>query len=222
MQTEISRVPRPRTAARASYDRLSRWYDWVSAPFERAARERGLELLDVQPGEVALELGFGTGWGLLGLANAVGQTGRVFGIDQSQGMLRETRKRIGQRGLDQSVAPMLGDCVALPIQRETFDALFMSFTLELFDTPDIRRVLLECQRVMRTTGRLCVVSLSKSPAPRAPERLYEFLHAAFPTTIDCRPIHVSASLVNAGFKVVTEQSGKLWGLPVAIALAILD
>ncbi len=217
MQQEISRVHRTSSEARANYDRLSRWYDWVSAPFERAARERGLALLEARPGEHVLEVGFGTGWALLAIANAVGASGRVFGIDSSSGMMEVSRKRIKQ--LDVQAELVLGDALALPIVSARFDALFMCFTLELFDTPDIPRALRECRRVLHQESRICIVSLSKSLQPGLMERLYEWLHAAFPISFDCRPIHVSESVSQNGFRITAQQGGSLWGLPVSIVIA---
>ena len=37
---------RPRREARATYDRLSRWYDLLAGPWERPFREAGLQKLD--------------------------------------------------------------------------------------------------------------------------------------------------------------------------------
>ncbi|MFQ5942482.1 MAG: class I SAM-dependent methyltransferase [Anaerolineales bacterium] len=219
MESEVSRVLRPRSEARANYDRLSRWYDWVSAPFERAAREQGLELLDARPGEAVLEIGFGTGWALLSLADAVGPEGVVHGIDPSSGMLKISHRRIRSHANAQIIGLSLGDAVWLPFGADCFDAAFMCFTLELFDTPEIPRVMRECERVLRVGGRICVVSLSKSQNPAAVERVYERLHAAFPVAFDCRPIPVAPSVSAGGFELAADQAGSLWGLPVAIALA---
>ncbi len=219
MEPEISRVLRPRSEARASYDRLSRWYDLVSAPFERAARERGLKLLDAQPGEAILEIGFGTGWALLALADSVGPNGLVCGVDPAPGMLNVSLRRVRHHAHSHRIELLPGDAVELPFRAGCFDAVFMSFTLELFDTPDIRRVIHECERVLHPAGRICVVSLSKTLAPGILERLYERLHASFPITFDCRPIHVDASLMSGGFELATTRTANLWGLPVVIALA---
>lgn len=218
--TGVSRVLRSRSEARANYDRLSRWYDWVSAPFERTAREQGLKLLDAQPGEAVLEVGFGTGWGLLALADAVGSSGMVCGVDPSSGMLKVSRKRVRHHVHSQRIRLLRGDGVALPFQGHRFNAVFMSFTLELFDTPEILSVIRECKRVLHTQGRICVVSLAKSRNAGVLERFYEGLHAAFPITFDCRPIRVGPSMMSGGFQVTSERTGNLWGLPVAIVLAI--
>lgn len=217
MQKEISRVHRSNLEARASYDRLSRWYDWVSAPFERAARERGLALLDARPGEQVLEVGFGTGWALLSLADAVGPLGLVCGIDQSSAMAEISRRRL--KTSNRQAGLVLGDALALPLASARFDALFMCFTLELFDTPLISEVLKQCRRALHPEGRICVVSMSKSARPAMTERMYEWFHASFPSTFDCRPIYAKESLSQSGFAVSIRQAGSLWGLPVSIVLA---
>jgi demethylmenaquinone methyltransferase/2-methoxy-6-polyprenyl-1,4-benzoquinol methylase len=112
-----------------------------------------------------------------------------------------------------------GDGVALPFRASRFDAVFMSFTLELFDTPEILSVMHECMRVLQTQGRICVVSLAKSRNAGVLERFYERLHVAFPITFDCRPIRVGPSMMSGGFQVASERTSNLWGLPVAIVLA---
>ncbi len=91
---EISRVRRSKAAARASYDRMSGWYDWMAGSSEKGFTEQGLELLCVQPGEHVLEIGCGTGQSLLALSHAAGAIGRVYGLDLSSGMLHQSAKRL--------------------------------------------------------------------------------------------------------------------------------
>src|SRR5512137_1635917 len=93
MSETIERVPRTEQEAAASYTRLSKWYDRLGGSEEPHIAE-GLRLLDVQPGERVLEVGFGTGRSLIALARAVGSTGQVVGIDLAEGMIAMAREQL--------------------------------------------------------------------------------------------------------------------------------
>ena len=87
-----------------------------------------------------LEIGFGTGHCLVALAEGVGPHGRVVGLDISDGMLSIARQRLQQEGLSERVSLHLGDAADLDfIEAGSLDGIFMSFTLELFDNPEIPR-----------------------------------------------------------------------------------
>src|SRR5512141_1612611 len=103
MDSSIKRVNRSKEAARASYNRLSRWYDLVAGSTEKKYRDWGLEKLSAQPGEKILEIGFGTGHCLVALAKAVGPAGHVTGLDISDGMLAVAQERLQQEGLAERV-----------------------------------------------------------------------------------------------------------------------
>jgi ubiquinone/menaquinone biosynthesis C-methylase UbiE len=217
--TQISRVPRTKQEAKATYDRLSRWYDLVEGWSEKPFIAEGLQRLRAQRGEVVLEIGFGTGHGLEALAQAVGDVGRVYGQDLSEGMLSVAQSRIEKADLADRVELRLGDAVQLPFESGFFDAVFMSFVLELFDTPEIPLVLGECRRVLHVGGRIGIVSLSKEGDDGIPVRLYEWVHEQWPKLADCRPIYVRQSLEEAGFQVVDALERSMWGLPVEIVVA---
>ena len=205
-------VRRSRAAARLAYDRGSRW-NRVEEPFERRAQAVGLELLRVQPGERVLELGCGAGGALVVLARAVGSAGRVVGLDLSPGMIVLAAARLRRAGLAKRAELVVADATSIPWPDVSFDALFMAFTLELFDTPEIPLVLAECRRVLRPGGRIGVVSLSRAAPVRWPTRLYERLHDRFPATLDCRPIHPRLALEAAGFEQARARAGPAVGSP---------
>lgn len=214
------RVLRTHEQAAASYDRLSRWFDLFEEPFERATRRRGLRLLHPGPGETVLEIGFGTGHDLVALARAVGPMGRVLGIDLSEGMRRVTERRLRDAGVADRIELTTGDAVAMPYRDASVDAIFIGFTLELFDTPEIPVVLAECRRVLRPGGRLCVVALACRDEPSMLTRLYERGHDLLPQLIDCRPIPVKAALQESGFDIREVAAGSLWGLGVDCVCAV--
>jgi demethylmenaquinone methyltransferase/2-methoxy-6-polyprenyl-1,4-benzoquinol methylase len=216
---ELLPVTRSRAEARLAYDRASRWSRFEE-PFERRAQAVGLDLLRVQPGERVLELGCGAGGALIALARAVGPAGRVVGIDLSPGMIRQAAARLPRARLSERAELLVGDAGSIPFTDASFDAVFMSFTLELFDTPEIPLVLAECRRVVRPGGRIGVVSLSRADPVRWPTRLYEWLHDRFPATLDCRPIHARLALEAAGFVQARSRTIPLWGLRAEAVVAV--
>ena len=219
MTNEISRVTRSKQEARASYNRMSRWYDILSGRFESKYREAGLRKLGAAEGEVVLEIGFGTGHCILALAQAVGDKRKVYGIDISEGMCNISLSRMEKSGLSERVELHCGDATKLPFKADCFDAVFMSFALELFDTSEIPIVLDECRRVLRSDGRICVVAMSKKAKDGMMVKLYEWFHRRFPSFVDCRPIYVRDALEQAGFRVQDVSRMSMWGLPVEIVLA---
>lgn len=96
----------------------------------------------------------------------------------------------------------------------------MSFTLELFDTPEIPKVLDEIKRVIKPNGRIVVVSMSKENGEPKLLKLYEWVHKKFPKYIDCRPIYVERSIKEAGFEIKYKEKIKFFGLPGEIVIGI--
>ena len=203
-------------ATRRNYDRLSRWYDLFTSS-ERRFTEIGLQRLDIRAGESVLEIGFGTGHALVELAGLVGETGQVYGIDISERMLQVAQRHIHRAGLAERVELRLGDAAHLPFEDSTFDALFISFTLELFGTSEIPLMLGECQRVLRQGGRIGLVAMAEGSGLAV--RLYKWGHRHWPSLLDCRPIQASMLVTESGFQDVEMTVESTWGLPVQIVTA---
>ncbi len=132
-----SQATSTRADVKANYDKLSGWYDIFAGNAEQKYKEVGLRKLKVKSGEQVLEIGFGTGQCLLPLAQAVGHAGKVYGVDLSEGMAGVAKTKVAKAGLSQRVDLVCADAVALPYPENSMHAIFMSFTLELFDTPEI-------------------------------------------------------------------------------------
>src|SRR5262249_29443836 len=152
---------------------------------------------------------------LVALARAVGAAGKVYGIDLSDEMLKIAHENLEKEGLADLVELICEDAENLPYAAETLDAIFMSFTLELFDTPGIPKVLAECKRVLRRGGRIVVVGVSKEGEGGAILQFFEWTHKHFPNLMDCRPIFVRKSLEAARFRIESVENRTMW-VPVEI------
>jgi demethylmenaquinone methyltransferase/2-methoxy-6-polyprenyl-1,4-benzoquinol methylase len=227
MKSAMSQRPRPdplrvfqtKDQTRAFYNKISRVYDLLSDRSEAPMRKAGLDLLKTRPGEKVLEIGFGTGHSLVTLAQAVGAKGKVFGLDLSDQMVKLAKASLAKAGLLERAQLRCGDAVRLPYHDRSIDAVFMSFTLELFDTPEIPKVLRECKRVLRPGGRIVVVGMSKDARNDPLVSAFEWTHKHFPNFLDCRPIYVREALTQAGFRIQKVLNKHMW-IPVEIVLGI--
>jgi len=211
----VLRVLQSREETKAYYNKIARFYDFLSEHSERAMREAGLKMLAAVPGEHVLEIGFGTGHILVELAKATGPDGKVYGLDISENMLALAGELAEREQVADRIAIACGDAEALPYAPGSIDGIFMCFTLELFDTPEIPRVLSECRRVLRPGGRLVVVGVSKEGKQGVVIRAFEWTHRHLPNLMDCRPIYIRRALEAAGFAIEEQQVGSMW-VPVEI------
>ncbi len=214
---QIAPVERSKETARHTYDKLSSWYDLLAESSERRFRTLGINLLAPSEGESILEIGVGTGRALAPIASRLGDEGRLYGIDISSGMLAVAQRRAVRAKVDRRVQLVQGDATALPYQDGSMDAVFLSFTLELFDTPEIPVVLSECRRVLRAHGRLCVISLAKEESTAT--RVYEWVHHVLPAMVDCRPIYTGDALEAAGFGITATRRAHDFGIGIDVILA---
>ena len=84
-------------------------------------------------------------------------------------------------------------------------------------TPELPRVLVACRRVLRPTGRIAAVGVSKDNPSDPTVIVFEWTHRHFPNLLDCRPIHVRQSLQDAGFTIEEALVKRMW-VPVEIVL----
>ena len=90
------------------------------------------------------------------------------------------RARLARAGFFERAELTCGDATRFPYLDGVMDGVFMSFTLELFDTREMPVLLSECRPVLRAGGRIVVVGMSKDGEAGLALRLYEWAHQQFP------------------------------------------
>ncbi|HVL94473.1 MAG TPA: class I SAM-dependent methyltransferase [Solirubrobacteraceae bacterium] len=147
----------------------------VEAPHPLITRARLREALGPRPGERVLEVGPGTGYYTLDVADWIGPGGRLDIFDLQQEMLDHTMRRARERGLG-NLVPRQGDARSLPYDDGTFDAAYL--TTVLGEIPDQDAALRELARVLKPGGRLVVGELFGDPHWVSPGRLRSRAEAA--------------------------------------------
>lgn len=133
---------------------------WVEAPHPIVTRERLRSVLRPELGERILEIGPGTGYYTLDMAEWVGPEGTIEIFDLQREFLDHTLGRARERGLTHLVATK-GDATDLPYEDESMDAVVL--TAVLGEIPDPVAALREIRRVLKPSGRLVVGELFGDP-----------------------------------------------------------
>lgn len=113
-----------------------------------------------QPGDTCLDLCCGSGDLALLLADRVGTTGQVKGVDFAPAQLAIAHQRTRPH---QPVTWIEGDALNIPFPENTFDAATMGYGLR--NVPDIPRCLQELQRVLKPRAQAAILDLHRPTNP---------------------------------------------------------
>jgi ubiquinone/menaquinone biosynthesis C-methylase UbiE len=133
---------------------------WVEAPHPFITRERLREVLEPAPGERLLEVGPGTGYYALPVAEWLSPDGCLDVLDVQQEMLDHTLRRAAEHGIE-NIAPAHADARELPYPDGSFDGAYLVTVLG--EIPDQDAALRELRRVVKPGGRIVVGELFGDP-----------------------------------------------------------
>lgn len=120
-------------------------------------KQHSYELLDLEPGASVLEVGCGPATDTLALAELVGSTGRVVGVDLDPEMVDEANQRVEVANLAGRVTHQKAEATDLPFEDNSFDGVRSE---RLFQhTPGPAAALGEMARVVRPGGRIVVFDM---------------------------------------------------------------
>lgn len=137
---------------------IDRWWRHVAVKMVRRVNPRRI-----------LDIATGTGDFAIGLYKNI-KPDAVVGIDLSQGMLDVARKKIEKHGLNDAITVQQGDCLALPFEDSSFDAVTVAFGVRNFE--HLLQGYQQMHRVLAPDGMLCVIELS-TPRNRVVRWFYD-------------------------------------------------
>jgi ubiquinone/menaquinone biosynthesis C-methylase UbiE len=155
---------------------LGRLIGYIMSAETATANEEALTLLDLQPSDRLLEVGFGHGRTIERAATALA-TGFIAGIDLSEEMVRMAERRCRRLIRHGKVALKVGNSDHLPFPDQYFDKALSVHTVYFWADPEAH--LLEIRRVLADGGRLVLGFHSREDKMAAdfPASVYTFYTA---------------------------------------------
>jgi demethylmenaquinone methyltransferase/2-methoxy-6-polyprenyl-1,4-benzoquinol methylase len=146
------------------FDTIAPAYDFMNRAMtfgiDKWWRRRAVRVVQrTKPGDI-VDLATGTGDLAISLARHI-PAARIKGIDLSAGMVEIGREKVRNAGLDSRVTLSVGDCLDLPLDDASADAITIAYGVRNFAHLD--KGYSEMLRVLRPGGMLCVIELSTPP-----------------------------------------------------------
>jgi ubiquinone/menaquinone biosynthesis C-methylase UbiE len=198
------------------YDKLSGVYDIWGRMTESRARDRAIELAQIEDGQNILEVAVGTGLAFYEIVKR-NPHGHNVGIDLSAGMLEKAKDRMKNlAGANFSLA--IGTAFKLPAQAESVDLLVNNYMFDLITYADMDRVLAEFRRVLKAAGKLILVNMTNGETLGS--KLYDFVYRLSPKTMGgCRGVRLADRVKQHGFAVEVREYHQQMLFPSEVILA---
>lgn len=140
-------------------------------------RKDVMSRMNVLEGSKALDVCCGTGDWSFSLAEAVGESGEVIGLDFSQNMLSVAKKR-NEEASYKNVSFIHGNAMELPFEDNSFDYVTIGFGLR--NVPDYMQVLREMYRVVKPGGKVVCLETSHPTLPVYKQLYYFYFRYIMP------------------------------------------
>lgn len=149
------------------FDRIAPKYDLLnhtlSAGIDKIWRRRVVKIARHHHPKRILDMATGTGDLAIALARRITDA-EVVGIDPSEGMLAEARRKIQRAGLEERIRLMTASAEELKgVADNSFDVVTVAFGVRNFEQMELG--LKELQRVLRPGGMLIVLEFSNPTLP---------------------------------------------------------
>lgn len=164
----LKHIKRPETEERvqAFFSSVAGLYDIANSVISLGThyrwKRKAVQEANPQPGDKCLDICTGTNDVAIMLANEIGPTGHVTGVDWSTDMIAVGDIKIAKQGLANRITNVVGDAEALPFSDNEFNRATVAVASRHLRIP---KHLSEMYRVLKPGGRAVVLDFFEPPNP---------------------------------------------------------
>ena len=151
---------------REMFDSIAPAYDWMNRAMtfglDKLWRRRAVGIVAADNPDSIVDLATGTGDLAIAMARKIPRAS-ITGLDLSDGMVSIGQRKVAEAGLSGRIRLLTGDCLAMPFQDTSADAVTVAYGVRNFEHLD--RGYAEMFRILKPGGLLCVVELSTPVNP---------------------------------------------------------
>ncbi len=210
-----------RSQVRAFYDRFGARQD-SQAFYEDPCVDRLVTHATFETATAVFEFGCGTGrLAERLLRDLLSAPATYAGADLSPVMVDLARTRLARFG-SRAIVHQTDGSIRFPVADASVDRVISAYVLDLLSEDDIRQLLAEAHRVLRTSGRLCLVSLTAGfgVLPRLVAGGWSLVYRLRPSLVGgCRPLRLASFVDPSRWTILHRETLAPFGVPSEVLVA---
>lgn len=214
-------APLSRAEIKQIYDEIGAWQD-TQGFYEQPAKADLIAHAEFESAGCVAEVGCGTGrFAEILLEEHLPPDACYRGLELSTTMVALSRRRLERFGDRVSVRQTDG-APPFNVKKDAADRFVANYVLDLLPAGDIRAMLDEAHRLLRSGGRLCLASLTHGATPltRLVSRMWTRLHAVAPACVGgCRPVDLGEHLNSDQWAITHRNVISAWGVSSEVVVA---
>lgn len=155
MENKIVVLIENKEAVPKEFNRIAKKYDFATGMSQgyQSDLNYSASLLTLKGNETVLDLCCGTGKSSKSILQYI-HSGKVIGIDNSEGMLECARKKFQKECIDGKIEFHLQDAMHLNFEPNSFDAIFVAYGLR--NMPDYESCMKQLYKLLKPGGKIVI------------------------------------------------------------------
>lgn len=155
------------TYVQETFNSIAKRYDLMntlmSFGLDKGWRRKAVRTVEAKAGMHILDVCCGTGQLSMELAETVGVSGKITGLDFSEKMLERAKDNISQSSFEPIIHLLQGDAMNLPFEENTFEGATVGWGLR--NLPDLEKGIREMIRVVKPGAMVVSLDMAKPTLP---------------------------------------------------------